>query len=240
MDIAGSIALVTGGASGLGLAATSALHDAGASVVILDLPGSNGAVVAAGLGPRATFSPGDVTSPADVDAALDAAGALAGGVPQIVVNCACVTVTAVTTGLDGPFPLEEFTRAVHVNLIGTFNVIRLAADRLSLAGRVDSGPDGERGVIIATASAAAFGGQTGQAAYAASMSGIVGLTLPVARDLSRLAIRVMTIAPGVSRPGVAGPAARDYAALVSHIVENPSLNGETIRLDGTVLTNRAD
>src|SRR5277367_6402000 len=134
MDIAGSIALVTGGASGLGLAATSTLHDAGASVVILDLPGSDGAAVAARLGPRATFSAGDVTSPAD------AAGALAGGVPQIVVNCAGVAVTAVTTGLDGPFPLEEFTRVIHVNLIGTFNVIRLAADRLSLAGRMDSGP----------------------------------------------------------------------------------------------------
>jgi NAD(P)-dependent dehydrogenase (short-subunit alcohol dehydrogenase family) len=237
MDIGGSIALVTGGASGLGLAATSALHDAGASVVILDLPGSDGAVVAAGLGPRATFSAGDVTSAADVDAALDAAGALAGGVPQIVVNCAGAAVTAMTTGQDGPFPLEEFTRIVHVNLIGTFNVIRLAADRMSRAGRMDGAPDGERGVIIATSSAAAFGAPAGQAAYAASMSGIVGMTLPVARDLARLAIRVMTIAPGFAGPGRSGPAARDYAALVAHIVENPALNGETIRLDGTARTN---
>ena len=134
MDIAGNIALVTGGASGLGLAITSALHEAGASVVILDLPGSDGAAVAAALGPRVLFSAGDVTSPADVDAALDAAGALAGGVPRIVVNCAGIAAVARTTEAAGPFPLEEFTRVIHVNLIGTFNVIRLAADRMSRAG----------------------------------------------------------------------------------------------------------
>ena len=237
MEIAGSIALVTGGASGLGLATTRQLHGAGASVVVFDLPGSNGLAVARDLGPRAAFSAGDVTSPADVDAALDAAGALAGGVPRIVVNCAGIGTAARTTSKDGPFPLESFTRVIQVNLIGTFNVIRLAADRMSRAGRMDGGPDRERGVIIATASAAAFGAPVGQAAYAASMSGIVGLTLPVARDLAGLAIRVMTIAPGLAGPGGSGPAPRDYAALVAHIVENPALNGETIRLDGTARVN---
>jgi NAD(P)-dependent dehydrogenase (short-subunit alcohol dehydrogenase family) len=231
MDIAGSIALVTGGASGLGLASTVALHEAGASVVVLDLPGSDGAAVAARLGPRAAFSPGDVTSTADVDAALDAAGALAGGVPRIVVTCAGIAVTARTASPDGPFPLEEFTRVVHVNLIGTFNVIRLAADRISQAGGQDGSQGDERGVIVATASAAAFDGQIGQAAYAAAMGGVAGLTLPVARDLARLAIRVMTIAPGWS-----GTTPREYAALVAHIVSNPALNGETIRLDGTART----
>jgi NAD(P)-dependent dehydrogenase (short-subunit alcohol dehydrogenase family) len=229
MDIAGSIALVTGGASGLGLAATSALHDAGASVVILDLPGSDGAAVAAALGPRVMFSAGDVTSPADVDAALDAAGALAGGVPRIVVNCAGIAAVARTTEAAGPFPLEEFTRVIHVNLIGTFNVIRLAADRMSRAGEADGEPGGERGVIVATASAAAFDAPAGQAAGAASAAGIVGMTLPVARDLARLNIRAMTIAPGLS-----GTLPREYAALVAHIVANPALNGETIRLDGAV------
>src|SRR5579863_929219 len=144
MDIAGNIALVTGGASGLGLATTVRLHDAGASVVILDLPGSNGVAVARELGPRVAFSAGDVTSPADVDAALDAAGALAGGVPRIVVNCAGIGTAARTTGKDGPFPLESFTRVIQVNLIGTFNVIRLAADRMSRVGE----EDGERGVIV--------------------------------------------------------------------------------------------
>ena len=235
MDIAGGIALVTGGASGFGLATTSALHDAGASVVILDLPGSDGAAVAAALGPRVMFSAGDVTSPADVDAALDAAGALAGGVPRIVVNCAGIAAVARTTEADGPFPLEEFTRVIHVNLIGTFNVIRLAADRMSRAGAAGGiaggEPGGERGVIVATASAAAFDGQAGQAAWAASAGGIVGLTLPVARDLAGLNIRAMTIAPGRS-----GAPPRDYAALVAHIVANPALNGETIRLDGAVRT----
>src|SRR5580704_2033163 len=130
MEIAGSIALVTGGASGLGLATTRQLHGAGASVVVFDLPGSNGLAVARDLGPRAAFSAGDVTSPADVDAALDAAGALAGGVPRIVVNCAGIGTAARTTGRDGPFPLESFTRVIQVNLIGTFNVIRLAAYRM--------------------------------------------------------------------------------------------------------------
>jgi NAD(P)-dependent dehydrogenase (short-subunit alcohol dehydrogenase family) len=250
MEITGNIALVTGGASGLGLATTRKLHAAGASVVILDLPGSSGMAAADDLGPRAAFAAGDVTSPDDVDAALDAAGALAGGVPRIVVNCAGIGTAARTTSKDGPFPLEAFSRVVQVNLIGTFNVIRLAADRMSRAGE----EDGERGVIVNTASVAAFDGQIGQAAYSASKGGIVGMTLPIARDLARLKMRVVTIAPGlfdtplfarlsdeqikslaeqVPHPSRLG-SPREYAALVAHIIENPMLNGETIRLDGAI------
>jgi NAD(P)-dependent dehydrogenase (short-subunit alcohol dehydrogenase family) len=250
MKIAGSVALVTGGASGLGLATVRKLHDAGASVVILDLPRSNGTAVENELGARATFAAGDVTSPDDVEAALDAAAARAGGPPRILVNCAGIGNAARTAGKDGPFPLDAFTRVIQVNLIGTFNVIRLAAYRMSQTGE----EDGERGVIVNTASVAAFDGQIGQAAYSASKGGIVGMTLPIARDLARLKIRVMTIAPGlfdtpllgnlseeqikslgdqVPHPSRLGSPA-EYAALAAHIVENPMLNGETIRLDGAI------
>jgi NAD(P)-dependent dehydrogenase (short-subunit alcohol dehydrogenase family) len=249
MKIDGNIALVTGGASGLGLATVRRLHAGGASVVILDLPRSDGAGVVKELGERAAFAAGDVTSPDDVEAALDAAGALA-GVPRIVVNCAGIGNAHRTTTKDGPFPLDAFTRVIQVNLIGTFNVIRLAATRMTQAGE----EDGERGVIVNTASVAAFDGQIGQAAYSASKGGIVGMTLPIARDLARLKIRVMTIAPGlfdtplfgslseeaikslaeqVPHPARLGDP-REYAALVAHIVENPMLNGETIRLDGAI------
>src|SRR5271156_6245428 len=165
MNISGSIALVTGGASGLGLATTVRLHEAGASVVICDLPGSNGLAVAHDLGPRVAFAPGDVTSPADVDAALDAAGALAGGVPRIVVNCAGIGAAARTTGKEGPFPLEAFTRVIQVNLIGTFNVIRLAAYRMSLAGPEEGNRDGERGVIVNNPSGAGVEGRNGHGAH---------------------------------------------------------------------------
>jgi NAD(P)-dependent dehydrogenase (short-subunit alcohol dehydrogenase family) len=250
MKIAGNVALVTGGASGLGLATVRRLHDAGASVVILDLPRSDGTAVAKELGARAAFSPGDVTSPDDVESALDAAAALAGGPPRILVNCAGIGNAARTAGRDGPFPLDAFTRVIQVNLIGTFNAIRLAAFRMSQAAE----EDGERGVIVNTASVAAFDGQIGQAAYSASKGGIVGMTLPVARDLARLKIRVVTIAPGlfetpllgnlsaeqikslgdqVPHPSRLGSPA-EYAALAAHIVENPMLNGETIRLDGAI------
>ena len=248
MDIAGTVAVVTGGASGLGQAAARALHGAGASVVLLDLPGSAGAQVAKDLGERAVFSAGDVTSEADVTAALDAAGRL--GPLRIAVNCAGIGNAARTVGRDGPFPLELFTRVVTVNLIGTFNVIRLAAQRMTQAEPVD----GERGVIVNTASIAAFEGQIGQAAYSASKGGIVGMTLPIARDLAGQLIRVVTIAPGlfdtplfaslpeeaitalgaqVPHPSRLGDPA-EYAALVRHAVENPMLNGETIRLDGAI------
>jgi NAD(P)-dependent dehydrogenase (short-subunit alcohol dehydrogenase family) len=249
MRISGNIALVTGGASGLGLATVRRLHGAGASVVILDLPRSNGTAVAKELGERAEFAPGDVTSPDDVEAALDAAAALA-GVPRIVVNCAGIGNAIRTTSKDGPFPLDAFTRVIQVNLIGTFNVIRLAAQRMTQADE----EDGERGVIVNTASVAAFDGQIGQAAYSASKGGIVGMTLPIARDLARMKIRVVTIAPGLfDTPLLAGlpeearkslgdqvphPARlgqpTEYAALAAHIVENPMLNGETIRLDGAI------
>ncbi len=248
MDIAGTVAVVTGGASGLGQAAARALHGAGASVVLLDLPGSAGAQVAKDLGERAVFCAGDVTSEADVTAALDAAGGL--GPLRIAVNCAGIGNAARTVGRDGPFPLELFTRVVTVNLIGTFNVIRLAAQRMTQAEPVD----GERGVIVNTASIAAFEGQIGQAAYSASKGGIVGMTLPIARDLAGQLIRVVTIAPGlfdtplfaslpeeaitalgaqVPHPSRLGDPA-EYAALVRHAVENPMLNGETIRLDGAI------
>ena len=250
MRIAGNVALVTGGASGLGLATVSRLHEAGASVVILDLPSSNGTAIAKELGSRAAFAAGDVTSPADVEAALDATEALAGGPPRILVNCAGIGNAARTAGKDGAFPLDAFTRVIQVNLIGTFNAIRLAAFRMSQAAE----EDGERGVIVNTASVAAFDGQIGQAAYSASKGGIVGMTLPIARDLASLKIRVVTIAPGlfhtplfaalppeaveslgaqVPHPSRLGDPA-EYAALARHIVENPMLNGETIRLDGAI------
>ncbi len=248
MEIPDNVALVTGGASGLGLATVKELHANGARIVILDLPSSRGKEVAGELGDRAVFSPGDVTSPDSVTAALDAAAGL--GTLRITVNCAGIGNGTRTVSKKGPFPLDAFTKVINVNLIGTFNVIRLAADRISQAPEVGE----ERGVIINTASIAAFDGQIGQAAYSASKGGIVGMTLPIARDLASLKIRVVTIAPGLFRtPLLAGlpeeaiaslgaqvphpsrlgdPA--EYAALARHIVENPMLNGETIRLDGAI------
>jgi NAD(P)-dependent dehydrogenase (short-subunit alcohol dehydrogenase family) len=248
VEISHNVALVTGGASGLGLATVKELHANGAHVVILDLPSSRGKEIAGELGDRAAFSPGDVTSPDSVTAALDAAGRL--GALRITVNCAGIGNGFRTVSKQGPFPLDAFTQVINVNLIGTFNVIRLAAERISQAP--DAGE--ERGVIINTASIAAFDGQIGQAAYSASKGGIVGMTLPIARDLASLKIRVVTIAPGLFRtPLLAGlpdeaiaslgaqvphpsrlgdPA--EYAALARHIVENPMLNGETIRLDGAI------
>jgi NAD(P)-dependent dehydrogenase (short-subunit alcohol dehydrogenase family) len=246
MQIEGSVAVVTGGASGLGLATTQALTAAGASVVIVDLPGSDGKQVAADLG--VTFSPGDVTSEDDIAAALDAAQQL--GPLRIAVNCAGVADAARVVGKHGPFPLATFRKVVEVNLIGTFNVIRLAAERISAADEVD----GERGVIVNTASVAAFEGQIGQAAYSASKGGVVGMTLPIARELAAAKVRVVTIAPGLfETPMLAGlpdeakaslgaqvphPARlgrpAEYAALVQHILANPMLNGEVIRLDGAI------
>lgn len=250
MDIAGSVALITGGASGLGLATARRLLDAGASVVLADLPSSDGKTVAAELGDRVVFAPTDVTSETDVMAALDAAAVL--GELRIVVNCAGIGTSARTVGKTGPLPLADFTRTVQINLVGTFNVIRLAAERMASQEPVARGE--ERGVIVNTASVAAFDGQIGQAAYAASKGGVVGLTLPVARDLAGSRIRVMTIAPGLfETPMLAGlpEAARaslgaqvphpsrlgrpaEFAALVQHIAENPMLNGEVIRLDGAI------
>jgi NAD(P)-dependent dehydrogenase (short-subunit alcohol dehydrogenase family) len=248
VEIPDNVALVTGGASGLGLATVKELHANGARIVILDLPSSRGREVAGELGDRAVFSPGDVTSPDSVTAALNAAAGL--GTLRITVNCAGIGNGIRTVSKKGPFPLDVFTKVINVNLIGTFNVIRLAAERISQAPEAGE----ERGVIINTASIAAFEGQIGQAAYSASKGGIVGMTLPIARDLASLKIRVVTIAPGlfhtpllaglpdeaiaslgaqVPHPSRLGDPV-EYAALARHIVENPMLNGETIRLDGAI------
>jgi len=248
MQLNGATALVTGGASGLGLATVQALHEAGARVVIVDLPSSNGKVIAEDLGERAQFAPADVTDADQVQAAIDLVSPEA---PlRVAVNCAGIGTPGRVVGKNGPMPLEQFARVVTVNLIGTFNVIRLAAAAIAAAPEVD----GERGVIVNTASAAAFDGQVGQAAYSASKGGVVGMTLPIARDLAQSKIRVMTIAPGLFRTpmfdslpeeSIASLAAQvphpsrlghpsEYAAMVRHIVENPMLNGETIRLDGAI------
>jgi NAD(P)-dependent dehydrogenase (short-subunit alcohol dehydrogenase family) len=218
--------------------------------VLLDLAKSPGADVAATLGEGALFAPGDVTSADDVSAALDAAVKRFGSL-QGLVNCAGIGTADKTFGKRGSADLAGFTRVIQVNLIGTFNCIRLAAERM--ASNMPNA-DGERGVIVNTASVAAFDGQIGQAAYSASKGGIVGMTLPIARDLAELGIRVCTIAPGLfDTPLLAGlpEAARaslgkqvpfpsrlgqppEYAALAAHIMENAMLNGETIRLDGAI------
>ncbi|UGT63915.1 3-hydroxyacyl-CoA dehydrogenase [Nocardia asteroides] len=242
------VALVTGGASGLGLATVKELHAQGAKVVIVDLPSSPGETVAKELGDGVVFAAADVTDEEQVTAALDAAAEL--GPLRIAVNCAGIGNAIKTVGKQGAFPLAAFQKVISVNLIGTFNVIRLAAERIAATEPVGE----ERGVIINTASVAAFDGQIGQAAYSASKGGIVGLTLPVARDLASLKIRVLTIAPGlfhtplfatlpdeaidslgaqVPHPSRLGNPV-EYGALARHIVENPMLNGETIRLDGAI------
>ncbi|WP_109529506.1 MULTISPECIES: 3-hydroxyacyl-CoA dehydrogenase [Nocardia] len=248
MKIENAVAVVTGGASGLGLATVRELHGQGAKVVIVDLPSSSGETVAKELGDGAVFAAADVTDEAQITAALDQASAL--GDLRIAVNCAGIGNAIKTVGKQGAFPLADFSRVINVNLLGTFNVIRLAAERISKTEPLGE----ERGVIINTASVAAFDGQIGQAAYSASKGGIVGLTLPVARDLASLRIRVVTIAPGLfhtplfataSDEVVASLGAQvphpsrlgdpvEYGALARHIVENPMLNGETIRLDGAI------
>ncbi|MFZ5851967.1 MAG: SDR family NAD(P)-dependent oxidoreductase [Actinomycetota bacterium] len=251
MQITGAVALVTGGASGLGRATAAELARRGAAVVVADLPASPGERTAAELsrdGARVVFAPVDVTDEDTVAAAVDRAAGL--GPLRVTVNCAGVGTAGRVLGKAGPLPLREFARVVEVNLVGTFNVLRLAAAAMAATDPVD----GERGVIVNTASIAAFDGQVGQAAYAASKGGVVGLTLPVARDLAPRLIRVMTIAPGIfDTPMLAGlpeevraslgaqvphPARlgqpAEYAALACHIVENPMLNGEVIRLDGAI------
>jgi NAD(P)-dependent dehydrogenase (short-subunit alcohol dehydrogenase family) len=252
VEIQDAVAVVTGGASGLGLATSKALIDRGALVVILDLPTSNGEAVAAELGDRARFAPADVTDEDAVAAALDIADSL--GPLRIVVNCAGTGDAIRVLGKGGVYPLKKFARIVNINLIGTFNVLRLGAERIAKTEPI-GGPDTrERGVIINTASVAAFDGQIGQAAYSASKGGVVGMTLPIARDLADKAIRVVTIAPGLfDTPLLAGlpePARQslgqqvphpsrlgkpsEYGALAVHIVENSMLNGEVIRLDGAI------
>ena len=245
MEIKEATALVTGAASGLGLATARRLRAAGARVVALDLAGANMAELDR-IG--AEFAPADVVDEAAVQSAVDLANSA--GTLRILVNCAGIGNGIKTTGKAGPFPLAEFERVIRVNLIGTFNVIRLAATAIAANEMVGE----ERGVIVNTASVAAFDGQVGQAAYSASKGGIVGMTLPIARDLAALAIRVMTIAPGLFRTPllsiipeqaqqalgeqVPHPARLgdpdEFAMLVASIIENPMLNGEVIRLDGAL------
>jgi NAD(P)-dependent dehydrogenase (short-subunit alcohol dehydrogenase family) len=246
MRIDGSSAIITGGASGLGLATATELSKAGAHVVLLDLPTSAGADRATELG--GSFAPADVTDEASVQQAVDTA---VGAAPlRILVNCAGIATAEKVIGKGGVMPLDHFARIVQVNLIGTFNVIRLVAAAMTQNEPVD----GDRGVIVNTASVAAFDGQIGQAAYSASKGGVAGMTLPIARDLSSAGIRVCTIAPGIMHtPMMAGlpePAqeslakqvphpsrlgsADEYAALARHIVENGYLNAEIIRLDGGI------
>jgi len=243
-----AVALVTGGASGLGGATTRRLVADGVKVVVVDLPSSPGAQVAEELGDAVRFMPADVRDPAQVQAAIDVAQEQ--GELRIVVNCAGVGTPGRVVGRSGPHSLESFQTVIDINLVGTFNVLRLAA--VAMLG--NEPVDGDRGVIVMTASIAAFDGQIGQAAYAASKGGIVGLTLAAARDLADKGVRVMTIAPGTfATPMLAGlpPEAtaaleaqvphpsrlgdpNEYAALVRHIIENGMLNGEVIRLDGAL------
>lgn len=249
MQIQGSGALITGGASGLGLATARALAAAGAHVTLLDLPSSPGAEMAAELG--GTFALGDVTSPEDAASAVSAANENA---PlRIVVNCAGIAPPAKVLDRDGtPAVLADFERVVRINLVGTFNVTSQAAAVIAKNEPSDGSTD--RGVIVNTASVAAFDGQIGQPAYSASKGGVHAMTLPIARELARYGIRVCTIAPGIMEtPMLAGlPEAAqaslgqqvpyparlgmpaEYAALVQSIVENGYLNGETIRLDGAI------
>lgn len=250
MEVSGKVALVTGGASGLGLATVENLIQAGASALVVDLPDSSGEEVADRLGEAVRFAPADVTDAGQVGAAVEAATSELGGI-HVVVNCAGVGFPGRVLTRDGdPIDLERFEFVVRVNLIGTFNVIRLAAAQMA-----NQDPDGEeRGVIVNTASIAAFDGQIGQAAYAASKGGIAGMTLPLARDLAGKQIRCVAIAPGTfDTPMLAGlpeearsklaqgvPHPRrlgkpeEFGALVRSIVENPMLNGEVIRLDGAL------
>lgn len=249
MEIRDAVAVVTGGASGLGLATTRRLLGAGAQVVVLDLRGED---VVRELGERARFAPADVTDEAAVTRGLDVAEAM--GPLRIVVNCAGTGSAVRVLGRDGVFPLAEFRKVVEVNLVGSFNVLRLAAERIAKTEPVGPPDTRERGVVVNTASVAAFDGQIGQAAYSASKGGVVGMTLPIARDLASHLIRVVTIAPGLfDTPLLAGlpEAAREslgkqvphpsrlgnpdeYGALAVHIIENPMLNGEVIRLDGAL------
>jgi len=248
LNVRDSVAIVTGGASGLGLATTRALLAAGARVVILDLPGSPGERVAADLGSEVRFAAADVRHEDDVAAALDVADSL--GPLRVAVNCAGTGNAIRLLGRNGVFPLAEFTKIVNINLIGTFNVIRLAAERIAKQDLVGE----ERGVVVNTASVAAFDGQIGQAAYSASKAGVAGMTLPIARDLASHQIRVVTIAPGLfdTPPMAAAPEELraalgkqvphpsrlgdpdEFAELVAHVVANPMLNGEVIRLDGAI------
>ena len=249
MEIKNNVFIVTGGASGLGGGTARMLAQAGGKVIIADLQADKGEALARELGANTRFVRCDVTSEADGQAVVAAATAL--GTLRGLINCAGVAIGEKTVGKEGPHALASFQRVIGINLIGSFNMIRLAATAMS---KQEPTADGERGVLVNTASVAAFDGQVGQAAYAASKGGIVGMTLPIARDLSRSGIRCVTIAPGIFEtpmllgmpqevqdalgkmvpfPSRLGKPA-EYAALVRHIIENEMLNGEVIRLDGAI------
>ena len=250
MEIKGKSFIVTGGGSGLGAATAVMLVEAGATVIVVDVDLTTGAQLVETLGAAARFVQADVRDATSVQLAVDSAVDAFGGLHGAI-NCAGVAIGRRTLGKDGPHRLEDFERVIAINLTGTFNVARLAAAAIA---KNAPGANGERGVIINTASVAAFEGQIGQAAYAASKGGVAALTLPLARDLARDGIRVAAIAPGIfDTPMLAGlPEAarmslgkqvpfpprlgqpREYAALVKHIIENEMLNGEVIRLDGAI------
>jgi NAD(P)-dependent dehydrogenase (short-subunit alcohol dehydrogenase family) len=250
MQITGKTFVVTGGASGLGRATAETILAAGGNVVLLDVNAETGKAAEQAMGAKAKFAQTDVTSEEQVKAAVDLAVSSFGGLHGAV-NAAGIGPAAKVLGRNGPHPLDLFEKTIKVNLIGTFNAIRLAA--AAMAGNAPNDA-GERGVIVSTASVAAYDGQIGQAAYSASKGGIVGMTLPIAREFARMGVRVMAIAPGTfDTPLLAGlpEAARqslaqqvpfpsrlgrpeEYAALVRHIFENEMLNGEVIRLDGAI------
>jgi NAD(P)-dependent dehydrogenase (short-subunit alcohol dehydrogenase family) len=247
MQIQNNVFIITGGASGLGAATARMITEAGGKVVLADVQVDAGTALAAELGGQ--FVKCDVTSEEDGKAVVAAAVAL--GTLRGLVNCAGVAPAVKTVGKDGPHPLDVFQRAVNINLVGTFNMARLAAEAM---GNTEGAEYGERGIIINTASVAAYDGQIGQAAYGSSKAAVVGMTLPMARDLARSGIRVMTIAPGIFEtpmlmgmpqevrdslgkmvpfpPRLGMP--QEYAHLARSIIENVMLNGETIRLDGAI------
>lgn len=250
MKFAGNTFIVTGGASGLGEASVRALHAAGARVVIADLNTAQGEKLAAELGADTVFQRTNIVDEGDAKAAVDLAVSRFGGLHGLI-NCAGIGTAGKVLGRDGPLPLADFARSVQVNLIGTFNMIRLAAEAMA---KGEAQADGERGVIVNTASVAAYEGQVGQAAYAAAKGGVVSMTLPIARELARSGIRVVTIAPGLfltpmmdtlpaevqASLGAAVPFPQrlgqpdEFARLVCTIVDNVMINGETIRLDGAI------
>lgn len=251
MDLAGKVAVVTGGASGLGRATAERFAAAGAKVALLDLNEDLARAAAGDIGAGAAAFPANVADAVSCEAAIQSVMESFGAI-HVNINCAGIGAAARTVGRDGALPLEHFNRVIQVNLVGTFNTLRLCAAEMQK--NEPASDDGERGVIINTASVAAFDGQIGQAAYSASKGGVVGMTLPVARDLARGGIRVCTIAPGIfetpmmmgAPPAVREPLlqmtqfpkrlgeATEYALLAHQIVENPYLNGETIRLDAGI------
>jgi NAD(P)-dependent dehydrogenase (short-subunit alcohol dehydrogenase family) len=250
MRIKDSVFIVTGGSSGLGAGTARLLAAEGAQVVVADVNQAGGEALATEIGANARFIETDVASEASARSAVELALSVFGSLSGLV-NCAGIAPAEKVVGREAPHRLETFARVINVNLVGTFNMIRLAADAMS---KQAPNASGERGVVVNTASVAAFEGQIGQAAYSASKAGVVGMTLPIARELARFGIRVMTIAPGMfETPMLLGMPTdvqealgkmvpfpsrmgkpQEYAALVKHIVENEMLNGEVIRLDGAI------